>query len=423
MAGTGVPVAERPGDSSRLQDVIRRLQEARTRAPRGSDATLPGPVADSGAPAGDGGTATDRPESGEMLWRPFNPKSLERTRPFRAAPPSRDEFESHLSQFLGARARRTGPLFRAQGVTVRYGAVAACTDIDLELNDGEIVAVIGPNGAGKTSLCDALSGFGPATGRVYLGERDVSGLPAHQRGRLGLARMFTRPALFESMTAAENVMVARHRRMRGGFFSCGLGLALSKHEDRLARRHALELLELLGIETLADQPVAGLAPGQQRLVDLARALAAEPRLAVLDEPAAGLSKPERREFGERIGMVCDEMGIAVLVTGQDFPSVNSLADFVYVLDSGTVVGKGEPDDVAGDTRVQAAFLRGGPGAAGSPPPGEPPPDEPPPDGRPPEGRSPDGPAPNQPPPDGRSGPGDGRDPDRPFPPFGPEGLN
>jgi hypothetical protein len=117
------------------------------------------------------------------------------------------------------------------------------------------------------------------------------------------------------------------------------------------------------------------------------------------------------------------MGIAVLVTGQDFPSVNSLADFVYVLDSGTVVGKGEPDDVAGDTRVQAAFLRGGPGAAGSPPPGEPPPDEPPPDGRPPEGRSPDGPAPNQPPPDGRSGPGDGRDPDRPFPPFGPEGLN
>ena len=365
----------RPGDSgSRLHDVIRRLQEARTRTPRASDATWPGPVADSGAPGGDGGTATDRPVSGELLWRPFNPKALERTRPFRTTPPSRDEFESHLSQFLGTRAKRTGPLFRAQGVSVRYGAVDACTDVDLELNDGEIVAVIGPNGAGKTALCDALSGFGPATGRVYLGERDVSGLPAHQRSRLGLARMFTRPALFESMTAAENLMVAQHRRMRGGFFSCGLGLALSKHEDRLARRHALELLELLGIETLADQPVARLGLGEQRLVDLARALAADPRLAILDEPGAGLTKAERRDLAERIGMVCDEMGIAVLLTGQDFPQVTALADFVYVLDSGTVVGKGEPDDVAADTRVQAAFLRGvQPPPAAGPPPAEPPP--------------------------------------------------
>jgi branched-chain amino acid transport system ATP-binding protein len=336
---------------------------------------------------GDGGTATDRPETGELFWRPFNPKSLERTRPFRTAPPSRDEFESHLSQFLGNRARRTGPLFRAQGVTVRYGAVAACTDVDLELNDGEIVAVIGPNGAGKTALCDAISGFGPATGRVYLGERDVSGLPAHQRSRLGMARMFARPALFESMTAAENLMVAQHRRMRAGFFACGLGLALSKHQDRLARRHALELLELLGIEALADRPVAGLSPGEQRLVDLARALAADPRLAILDEPTAGLSKPERKDLAERIGMLCDEMGIAVLVTGQDFPSITNLADFVYVLDSGTVVGKGEPDDVAADTRVQAAFLRGL----------EPPPDGPP--------------------------PGPAAEPDGSSPPSGPEGLN
>ncbi len=348
----------RPGESSRLQDVIRRLQEAKTRAPRSSDATVPGPVSDSGAPGGDGGTATDRPETGELFWRPFNPKALERTRPFRAAPPSRDEFESHLTQFLGTRTKRTGPLFRAQGVTVRYGAVTACTDVDLELNDGEIVAVIGPNGAGKSALCDALTGFGPATGRVYLGERDVSGLPAHQRSRLGVARTFARPALFESMTAAENLMVAQHRRMRGGFFACGLGLALSKHEDRLARRHALELLEMLGIEALADRPVAGMTPGELRLVDLGRALAADPRLAVLDEPAAGLSKPERRNLAERVGMVCDEMGIAVLVTGQDFPAVTNLADFVYVLDNGAVVGTGEPEEVAADTRVQAAFLRG-----------------------------------------------------------------
>jgi len=354
---TAVPDS-RPGEGSRLQDVIRRLHEARTKAPRGSDATWPGPVADSGLPVGDGGTAIDRPDTGELFWRPFNPKALERTRPFRTAPPSRDEFESHLSQFLGTRVKRTGPLFRAQGVTVRYGAVAACTDVDLELNDGEIVAVIGPNGAGKTALCDALSGFVPSTGRVYLGERDVSGLPAHERSRLGMARMFTRPALFESMTAVENVMVAQHRRMRGGFFACGFGLALSKHDDRMARRHAFELLELAGIESLADRPVAGLGPGEQRLVDLARAMAADPRLVILDEPAAGLPRQDRKDLAERIGMVCDEMGIGVLVTGQDFPAIANLADFVYVLDTGSVVGQGEPDDAAADTRVQAAFLRG-----------------------------------------------------------------
>jgi len=356
-------MAERPpGEGSRLQDVIRRLQEARTRAPRGSDASWPGPVADSGAPPGDGGTGggmvTQGPETGELFWRPFNPKALERTRPFRTAPPSRDEFESHLSQFLGTRAKRTGPLFRAQGVTVHYGAVVACNEVDLELNDGEIVGVIGPNGSGKTALCDALTGFGPATGRVYLGDRDVSGLPAHQRSRMGIGRMFARPALFESMTVAENLMVAQHRRMRGGFFVCGLGLSLSKHQDRVARRHALELLDHVGILNLADRPVAGLGRGEQRLVDLARALAADPRLAVLDEPASGLTKAERKDLAERIGMVCDEMGIAVLVTGQDFPAIANLADFVYVLDNGTVVGKGEPDEVAADTRVQAAFLRG-----------------------------------------------------------------
>ncbi len=351
--------------ASRLAEVIRRLQEARTRQPRANDASWPGPVADSGSPTL-GGLASPQAESGELLWRPFNPKALERTRPFRTAPPSRDEFESHLSQFLGSHPRRTGPMFRVQGLTVRFGAVTAVSDVDLELNDGEVVAVVGPNGAGKSALCDALTGFAPAaSGRIYFGERDVAGLPAHRRAALGMARGFERPALFESMTVVENLMTARHGRMRGGFFSCGLGLALSKHEDRLARSHALEVLELLGIEDLADRPVAGMTAGARRLTELGRALCAEPRLAILDEPAAGLDMKERRELSERIGMVCDEMGVAVLVTDQDMPFVASLADFVYVLDAGAVVGKGEPGDLESDARVQAAFLR--PPAPGPPP--------------------------------------------------------
>ncbi len=365
----------RPGSGGgRLQDVIRRLQEARNRAPRGSDALWPGPVSDSGGPIIDGPAGTEAPERGELLWRPFQPKELERTRPFRTAPPSRDEFESHLSQFLGAHPRRTGPLFRIQGLSVAFGSVVAVNDVDLELNDGEIVAVVGPNGAGKTTLCDALGGFlRPTTGRVYFGDRDVSGLPAHQRGVLGMARTFSRPALFESMTAVENVMVGRHRCMRGGFFACGFGLALSKHEDRLARTHALEVLEFLGIDEHAGIPVTALPGGVRRLVELGRAVAAEPRLAVLDEPTAGLDPTERRELSERIGMMCDEMGVAVLVTDQDLPFVSSLADFVYVLDAGAVVDRGEPGEVAEDARVRAAFLR-----PVLPPPSPPAPPDPPP---------------------------------------------
>ena len=357
----------RPGTGrSRLQEVIRHLQEARTRAPRSTDATWPGPVADSGSPVVDG-PVTERPEAGEMLGRPFNPKALERTRPFRTAPPSRDEFESHLSKFLGSHTRRTGPLFRAQGLTVLHGGVVGCSDVDIEINDGEIVAVVGPNGAGKTSLCDAVGGFIRADGRIYFRERDVSGLRDHQRGALGMARTFERAALFPSMTVVENLMTARHRRMRGGFFSCGFGLALARHEDRLARGHAAEILEFLGIEDAADAPVGALPAGVRRLVELGRALASEPRLAILDEPAAGLDPKERRELSERIGMVCDEMGVAVLVTDQDLPFVSSLADFVYVLESGVLVGKGEPGDVDADPRVRATFFRPDPPAAPAPP--------------------------------------------------------
>ena len=173
-----------------------------------------------------------------------------------------------------------------------------------------------------------------------------------------MARMFTRPALFESMTAAENVMVAQHRRMRGGFFACGFGLALSKHDDRLARRHALELLELLGIED-AGRPAGG-RPGPGGAA-AGRSGPGPGRRPPAGHPRRARRRPgqaERKELAERIGMVCDEMGIAVLVTGQDFPAIAGLADFVYVLDTGSVVGKGEPDEVAADTRVQAAFLRG-----------------------------------------------------------------
>lgn len=347
---------EAPG-SGRLAEVIRRLHEARTRPPRSGEGRSDDPVIESSSPvlgARSGGAAV----TGELLWKPFPLEGLERTRPVPGEPPTRDEFESHLSQFLGAHPKRSGTLFRAQAVSVSFGGITACRAIDLELNDGEIVAVVGPNGSGKTALCDAIGGYIPMSdGRVYFGERDVTALTVHERAALGMARTFARPALFESLTVVENLMTAGDRRMRGGFFSCGLRLALSRHDDRVARLHSFEVLELLGIEHLADVAVAALPAGARRLVEIGRAVAGDPKLAVLDEPAAGLDAKERGELAERIGMVCDELGVAVVVTDQDLPFVSSVADFVYVLESGAVAGKGEPGEIDRDPRVQATYLR------------------------------------------------------------------
>ncbi|MGH9001202.1 MAG: ABC transporter ATP-binding protein [Acidimicrobiia bacterium] len=353
----GVGAADDAFGSGRLADVIRRLQEARNRPPRGSETPWATRTAEGGSPVLDRNDGA--PETGELLWRPFQPEGLEPVRsPYSGPPPSRADFETHLSQFLGAHPKRAGSLFRTQGVTVRFGGVTAVAGVDLECNDGEIVAVVGPNGAGKTALCDALGGFTAAeSGRIYIGERDISDLPAHERAALGLGRTFAHPALFESQTVAENLMTARHRRMKGGFFSCGFGSALSKHQDRCARDHACEVLELLGIEHLLDARVATLEPSARRLVEIGRAVAAEPRFLILDEPAVGLGAKERCELSERIGMICDELGIGVLITDQDLPFVASVADFVYVLDGGAVVGTGEPAEVEADDRVQACYLR------------------------------------------------------------------
>lgn len=340
--------------SGRLQDVIRRLHEARHRPGQSAGARTVGPSAESSSPVlSSAAAATGR---GELLWKPFPVDGLERTRP--STPPSRQDFETHLSQFLGAHPKRSGTLFRVQAMTVSFGGIVACQAVDFDLNDGEIVAVVGPNGSGKTALCDAIGGYvRPDDGRVYFAERDITDLPAHRRAALGLARTFAGGELFESMTVIENLMTARHTRMRGGFFACGLRLALSRHEDRLARRHSFEIAEMLGIDHLADVPVSRLPAGARRLTEIGRAVATDPKLAILDEPAAGLDVKERRDLAERIGMVCDELGVAVVVTDQDLPFVSTLADFVYVLDGGVVVGRGEPGEVEADDRVQAAYLR------------------------------------------------------------------
>ena len=269
----------------------------------------------------------------------------------------RERFDADLAEFLADHSVDDGPLFRSAGITVRFGGVTACADVDLSVNDGEIVALIGANGAGKTTLFNAVTGFlKPDAGRTWFDGRDVSALPAHRRAALGMVRTFQQMHVFSSMTAVENLMAAQHLRLRGGFFSCGLGLALSRHQDHQARRRALELLEFLGVLDVADRPVGGLPYGLQRLVEIGRVLALDPRLVMLDEPAAGMDPGETRELAARLRVIRDAMGVTIFLVEHDIPFVASLADHVYVLDFGSLIAEGSPDQVRHDPRVKAAYL-------------------------------------------------------------------
>jgi branched-chain amino acid transport system ATP-binding protein len=266
------------------------------------------------------------------------------------------EFEQHLGNFLAERPGRA-PTFRADGITVRFGGVTACDDVSIEVNDGEIVALIGPNGAGKTTLFNAVSGLTvPQSGRVRLRGRDISALPAHTRARLGIARTFQQMRPFGTMTAVENLVTAQHTRLRSGFFACGLGLPLGRSEDRAAARRALQILEFLGIADYADRVASTLPYGIQRLIEIGRALALQPSLLLLDEPAAGMGPEETSELATRIRRMRDDMGITVFLIEHDIPFTMALADYIYVLDFGAVIAEGEPAAVRNDSDVKAAYL-------------------------------------------------------------------
>jgi branched-chain amino acid transport system ATP-binding protein len=265
-------------------------------------------------------------------------------------------FERRLGDFLQQRPGR-GPIFRADGITVRFGGVTACDDVSIEVNDGQIVALIGPNGAGKTTLFNAVSGFtAPQSGRVRLRGRDISALPAHGRARLGMARTFQQMHPFGTMTAVENLVTAQHVRLRSGFFACGLGLPLGRSEDRAAARRARQILEFLDIADYADRVASTLPHGIQRLIEIGRALALRPSLLLLDEPVAGMGPEETSELAARIRRLRDDMGITVLLIEHDIPFTMALADYVYVLDFGAVIAEGVPAAVRNDPEVKAAYL-------------------------------------------------------------------
>ena len=238
--------------------------------------------------------------------------------------------------------RRPGETLRASSISRSYEGVKALRGVTLELQRGEVVGLIGPNGAGKSTLVNVLSGFDrPDEGTIVLGERDVTRWSPHRRGRHGLARTFQHSHSFGSLSVRENVEVA----------ALGVGAG-----PRRAAERADSLLAALGLAGYADTPAASLAHGDERRLGVARALATEPRFVLLDEPAAGLPEAEVPDFAAVVRSVRDEHGAGVLLIDHNMALIMEICDRIHVLDQGTTLAEGAPDEIRANLDVAAAYL-------------------------------------------------------------------
>lgn len=240
---------------------------------------------------------------------------------------------------------------------LRFGAVQALSEVSFEVRAGELFAVIGPNGAGKSSLFNLLSRtYQPTRGRITYFGRDLLRLRAHQLAGVGIARTFQNLGLFAPLSALDNVMVGRTSLGRSGVVSSGLRLPRSRREDRAHRAAALEALRAVDAADTADRPVGLLPYGVQKRIEIARALAMQPRLLLLDEPVAGMSRDERQSIAELIGRLNREQGLTTMLVEHDMGVVMGLATRVLVLDFGRPVAVGTPAEVQANPEVIRAYL-------------------------------------------------------------------
>ena len=253
------------------------------------------------------------------------------------------------------------PVLSIDAVTLAFGGVRALTDVGFDVQPGSITAVIGPNGAGKTSLFNTISGFyRPSAGRIVFEGQDISRVPAPQRARLGLARSFQNIALFRGMTVLDNIKLGRHAHLKTNVFDALFYLGRARKEEAELRRDIEErIIDFLEIDHIRHASVAALPYGLQKRVEMARALAMQPEILMLDEPVAGMNREETEDMARFILDVRAEWGVTVLMVEHDMGMVMDLSDHVVVLNFGQVIAQGTPAVVQADPEVARAYLGAG----------------------------------------------------------------
>ena len=266
---------------------------------------------------------------------------------------------SDTSASVNARERSTTvpPLLSVEGISVRFAGVKAITDVSFQVQPGELFAVIGPNGAGKTSLFNVISRvYQPVTGKVTFDRRDLLRLKTHQVAPAGIARTFQNLGQFPTTTVLDYLLLGRHTRMRSGILLDGIYVGLARNEEKKNRAYCLHLLELLGLERWCNSPLGSLPYGLQKRADLARALALEPKLLLLDEPVAGMSLEETEEIASVILDIKEQLGVTQILVEHDMAVVMGIADRVLVLDFGRVIAQGSTTEVQANPDVIKAYL-------------------------------------------------------------------
>lgn len=248
------------------------------------------------------------------------------------------------------------PILSVQGLTRAFGGLVAVNNVSFEVFPGEIVGLIGPNGAGKTTVINMMSGLLPPTsGTITFRGTRIEKMPAHKITALGMARTYQNIRLFGAMSVLENVVVGQHSRLRGSLAERLLFLPRVRQEEESARQKALSLLQDVGLAPIADQPASALAYGDQRRLELVRALASNPQLLLLDEPAAGMNAAESAALGTRLRELATS-GLTLLVVEHDMALVMSLCDHIGVLNFGNLIAQGTPAEIARNQEVIEAYL-------------------------------------------------------------------